>query len=117
MIEGSFRLLTNFWLEGRVPGKWNGSKVSVTQRSIREGELKNYRSIVVLVTFRKTFNGLLSDRMKECCGRNRITGEDYDGFLKDRRDENYMLIGDALLERKTEFVGRCTCFPCPRERA
>ncbi len=46
-------------------------------------ESKNYLPITVIYTSGKVFSGILSNRLSDCCDRNRVMGEEQNKFHKD----------------------------------
>ena len=100
VTEGLYVLFKKIWEEGRVPIKWNESKVTLLHKGGHKSkkELKNYRPIAVNDTVGKIFCGLLNDRMNECCERNEVMGEEQNGFRKGRRGEDNMYVVNTLVE-------------------
>ena len=55
-------------------------------------EIRNYRPIAVCDTVCKIFYGVLNERLSEMVERNRVMGQEQNGYRKDRRGEDNMYI-------------------------
>ena len=62
-------------------------------------EIKNYRPIAVCDTVCKIFCGVLNERLCEVVERNRVMGDEQNGFRKDRRGEDNMFVVNEVIER------------------
>ena len=62
-------------------------------------ELKNYRPIAITDTVSKVFCGILNERMKVVIERNKVMGEEQNGFRVDRRGEDNMFVVREVIEK------------------
>ena len=82
MVEGIYQLFKKIWNEEKVPKKWNESRVTLLHKGGHKNkkELKNYRPITLTDTISKIFCGILNDRLKDIFERNKVMGEEQNGF-------------------------------------
>ena len=108
MVEGLYRLFNRIWEEGKVPKKWNESRVTLLHKGGHKSrkELKNYRPIAVMDTVGKLFSGLLNERLRECCERCQVMGEEQNGFRNDIRGEDNMFIVNVVIDRMKKLGGK-----------
>lgn len=100
IIEGMHGLFKNVWSEERVPRKWNESRVTLLHKGGHKSkkELKNYRPITLTDTISKVFCGVLNERLKGIFERNKVMGEEQNGFRMDRRGEDNMFVVREVIE-------------------
>ena len=108
IVEELYKLFRQIWQEKRVPRKWNEGRVMLLHKGGHKSRklLKNYRPIAVMNTVGKIFSGLVNDRISECCERNRVMGEEQNGFRKDRRGEDNMFVVSSVLEKGNKMGGK-----------
>ena len=101
VIEGLHELFGRIWREERVPAAWNESRVTLIHKGGRKSkkEIKNYRPIAVCDTVCKIFCGVLNERLSEVVERNRVMGDEQNGFRKDRRGEDNMYVVNEVIGR------------------
>ena len=101
MIEGMHELFKCIWREEEVPRSWNDSRVTLIHKGGNKSkkEIKNYRPIAVCDTMCKIFCGILNERLSEIVERNKVMGEEQNGFRKDRRGEDSMFVVNEVIER------------------
>ena len=101
VIEGLHDLFGKIWREERVPAVWNESRVTLIHKGGRKSrkEIRNYRPIAVCDTVCKIFCGVLNERLSEVIERNKVMGEEQNGFRKDRRGEDNMFVVNEVIGR------------------
>ena len=62
-------------------------------------ELKNYRPIALADTCSKISCAVVNERMQRCMERERVLGEEQNGFRCDRRAEDNIFVVNELIER------------------
>jgi len=101
VIEGMNVLFRKIWEEEQVPSKWKESRVTLVHKGVHKSkkDLKNYRPIALVDTISKVFCGILSEGLREWCERDKIMGEEQNGFRKDRRGEDNMFVVREVIEK------------------
>ena len=107
-IERMTDLYNRVWRDERVPKKWNECRVTLLHKGGHKSksELKNYRPIALTNTVGKIFSAVLNERLCEWIERNRVLGEEQNGFRKDRRAEDNIFIVNEMIERKKSDGGK-----------
>ena len=102
MIDRLTELFNCVWEKERVPRKWNECRVTLLHKGGHKSknELRNYRPIALLNTVGKIFSAVLNERLCKWIERERVLGEEQNGFRTDRRAEDNMFVIHELIERK-----------------
>ena len=102
IVDGMTALFNCVWEEEKVPKEWNECKVTLIHKGGYKSkqELKNYRPIALANTVSKVFSGVLNERLCKWIERERVLGEEQNGFRVDRRAEDNIFVVNELIEKK-----------------
>ena len=103
-IERMTDVFNRVWREEKVPKKWNEPRVTLLHKGGHKSnkELRNYRPIALTNTVGKIFSAVLNERLCKWIERNRVLGEEQNGFRihVGRRAEDNIFVLNEMIERK-----------------
>ena len=102
VIERMTDVFNRVWREEKVPKKWNECRVTLLHKGGHKSkkELRNYRPIALTNTVGKIFSAVLNERLCKWIERNRVLGEEQNGFRIGRRAEDNIFVLNEMIERK-----------------
>ena len=102
VIERMTDVFNRVWREEKVPKKWNECRVTLLHKGGHKSkkELRNYRPIALTDTVGKIFSAVLNERLCKWIERNRVLGEEQNGFRIGRRAEDNIFVLNEMIERK-----------------